>query len=363
MPDCNFLVELTPRKEMMSTGQKIHAMTLCSLIKNNHTHNMKTKILIFLLCLASHSVMGQIPVERKCKTCGKFIAQCQYKGKHRSPQPVPTPEAIGYDVIFKCNVSSASLYIDGNANGTASGTRFLKTGSHSLKVTADGYEEYFRNITVNQQNKSFSISLTKKPDPPKTVVLTSGTLNGHEWVDLGLSVKWATCNVGANSPIDYGGYYAWGETSTKSHYDWSNCFDCLDLTGDSWGTYRLGGLRDITPSSGYDTALENWGDTWRMPTDVENDELCYNCTWTWTSRNGHNGYTVTGPNGNSIFLPAAGYRYGTGSDSVGDNGCYWSSTLSPSESFNARGLYFRSGIHNTGDYNRRSGRSIRPVTE
>lgn len=187
--------------------------------------------------------------------------------------------------------------------------------------------------------------------------------NGYEWVDLGLSVKWATCNVGASSPSDYGGYYAWGETSTKSRYDWNNCFDCLDSPGDRWGTYKLGGQTRITPTSGHDTARENWGGKWRMPTDAENDELCERCTWTWTTMNGHNGYRVTGRNGNSIFLPAAGSRDGTDSKSVGECGFYWSSSLSSTNS-GARCLSFLKGNnHSTGNYYRRYGRSVRPVIE
>lgn len=206
----------------------------------------------------------------------------------------------------------------------------------------------------------FSYPLIAQTQVQKTM---SGTINGHEWVDLGLSVKWATCNVGANNPEDYGGYYAWGETRTKSSYDWSNCFDCLDSEGKSWGTYKVGGKTQITPSSGHDTARENWGGTWRMPTDAENDELCKKCKWTWTSKNGHNGYIVTGPNGNSIFLPAAGWRNGAGSGNVGEYGFYWSSTLSSSYSYGARGLGFNSSRHGAGDCGRRNGQSVRPVTE
>lgn len=371
---------------------------------------MKTKILLFLLCVSSLSVMGQgVVIRDKCKTCGQAISQCQYKGKHPTkPQPEktcstcgkalskclykgkhpmertcttcgnvlskcqyngnhPAPEAAGYDVTFSCNVPSASLYIDGKANDTASGTRFLKTGNHSIRVTASGYEDYSNNITVNRQNTSFSITLNKKPEPVKPVVTTSGTLNGHEWVDLGLSVKWATCNVGASSPSDYGGYYAWGETRTKSSYDWDNCFDCVNPKkwdkDSGWGTYKLGGQTRITPSSGHDTARENWGGTWRMPTDAENDELCKKCKWTWTSQGGHNGYKVTGPNGNSIFLPAAGWRLDTGTYSVGEYSYYWSSTLSSLYSYYARCLYFNSSSHSTGFNFRSNGKSVRPVTE
>ena len=212
-------------------------------------------------------------------------------------------------------------------------------------------------------NNRQSVSTPTKTTPTKPSRPSNGSENGHEWVDLGLSVKWATMNVGASSPSDYGGYYAWGETRTKSSYDWSNCFDCLDSTGDSWGTYKLGGQTRITPSSGHDTARENWGGSWRMPTDSENDELCKKCKWVWTSKNGHNGYNVTGPNGNSIFLPAAGWRNGTSSYDVGGLGNYWSSTLSSSRSYDARFLYFNSSRHYAGSYYRRIGRSVRPVTE
>ena len=195
---------------------------------------------------------------------------------------------------------------------------------------------------------------------------TTGTLNGYDWVDLGLSVKWAMQNVGASSPSDNGGYFAWGETRPKSSYTWSNCFDCLDDTGDNWGTYNIGGKTSISPTSGHDTARENWGGTWRMPTNAECEELCDEdkCTWTWTSQGGHDGYLVTSKiNGNSIFLPAAGRRGSLDTDSVGGSGYYWSSTLSSSYSSSASYLQFYSSRHYTFDDNRIFGQSVRPVTE
>lgn len=125
----------------------------------------------------------------------------------------------------------------------------------------------------------------------------SGTINGHDYVDLSLSVKWATQNVGASSPSDYGGYYAWGETETKSNYDFNTCLDGK-LEG-RWGIYKIGGKTSISPTNGHDTARENWGGTWRMPTVDEFEELCNKCDWTWTSQGGHNGYLVTSKtNGN-----------------------------------------------------------------
>ena len=180
---------------------------------------------------------------------------------------------------------------------------------------------------------------------------THGTVNGYEWVDLGLSVKWATCNVGANKPEAYGNYYAWGETSTKSDYSSSNSV-----------TYGKS-FSDIKGDSRYDAARANWGGSWRLPTKKEYEELKNKCTWKWTTQNGVNGYRVTGPNGNSIFLPAAGCRYGSSLNYAGSYGDYWSSTPSESNSGGACYLSFDSGGHGVNWDYRYSGRSVRPVTE
>ena len=258
------------------------------------------KILIFLLlAVFTLGISAQAP-SKKCPVCGLSIPKCQYKGKH--PKKKPTTPA--------------------------------------------------------QQQPSKPAKPAAKPRP------TTGTLNGYDWVDLGLSVKWATQNVGASSPSDYGGYYAWGETETKSSYDLSNYFDYLDDEGDSWGIYKIGGKTSISPTSGHDTARENWGGSWRMPTRAEFGELCDNCEWTWTSQGGHKGYLVTSKiNGKSIFLPAAGWRFGTDTRSVGEFGEYWSSTLSSLYSEYALYLIFLGSSHGTDCHGRGVGRSVRPVTE
>ena len=179
----------------------------------------------------------------------------------------------------------------------------------------------------------------------------TGTINGHQWVDLGLSVKWATCNVGASSPSDYGGYYAWGETRTKSEY-----------TEDNSSTYGIN-IGDISGDIRYDAARANWGGTWRLPTQAEMQELIGKCTWTWTSQGGHNGYRVTGPNGSSIFLPAAGYRGGSSLNLAGDACSYWSSTPDESDAGNAYALYFFSSDLSRGWDDRYYGQSVRPVSD
>ena len=180
---------------------------------------------------------------------------------------------------------------------------------------------------------------------------TTGTINGHQWVDLGLSVKWATCNVGASSPSDYGGYYAWGETRTKSEY-----------TTDNSSTYGIN-IGDISGDSRYDAARANWGGTWRLPTQAEVRELIDKCTWTWTSQGGHNGYRVTGPNGSSIFLPAAGYRLGSSLYGAGGYGYCWSSAPDWSDARRAYYLYFDSSGHSLYLFYRSNGQSVRPVSD
>lgn len=180
---------------------------------------------------------------------------------------------------------------------------------------------------------------------------STGTENGHEWVDLGLpsGLKWATCNVGAKTPEQCGNYYPWGETKTKEEYTQENSV-----------TYEKQ-MDDISGNAQYDAATANWGGDWRMPTRDEMYELSNNCTWEWIKQNGVKGYKVTGPNGNSIFLPAVGCYRGT---TFTSSGCgysyYWSSSPDIFTSL-ARHLSFDSGSHSTNSINRSYGHSVRPV--
>ena len=187
----------------------------------------------------------------------------------------------------------------------------------------------------------------------KNAAVSTGTYNDHEWVDLGLpsGLKWATCNVGASTPGDYGNYYAWGETTTKSNYDYDNSASY----GKSWS--------DIGGNSSRDAARANWGGSWRMPTKSEFQELKGNCTWTWTTQNGKNGFKVTGPNGNSIFLPAAGDRRGGTLYDDGERGYYCSCTPVESDSHYAYALYFGGVYRGVNWFSRDYGRSVRPVLE
>ena len=193
--------------------------------------------------------------------------------------------------------------------------------------------------------------------------------NGHDYVDLGLSVKWATCNVGATKPEEYGNYYAWGETEPKTTYSWSTYKWC-NGSDDTLTKYNTnGGLGTVDDKTlldlSDDAARANWGGAWRMPTDAEWTELRENCAWAWTSDyqgTGIAGRIVTGLNGNSIFLPAAGCRYDDGLYYAGDDGNYWSSSLYTDGQDGAWGVYFDSdyvyGYYGGGRY---YGRSVRPV--
>lgn len=185
----------------------------------------------------------------------------------------------------------------------------------------------------------------------------SGNINGYDYADLGLSVKWATCNVGASKPEDYGGYYAWGETEEKENYDLS--------------TYKHRNEKEFTnigsdiSGTPYDVAHVKWGGSWRMPTKTEQDELCTRCTWTWTTLNGINGCHVTGPNGNSIFLPAAGCRESTNLKDRGWEGNYWSGA---SGNGNLKDDKYFLGFDEGGGYldctiMRYYGHSVRPIID
>ena len=201
---------------------------------------------------------------------------------------------------------------------------------------------YIKSYATNSEGTSYSevVSFTTLENPKE-----------YEYVDLGLpsGLKWATHNIGATSPSEYGDYYAWGELFTKDEYTESNSL-----------TY--GKPMDDISGTEYDAATINWGSEWRMPTKDEMQELIDCCGWEWTKQNNVYGHKVTSKtNGNSIFLPAAGYCTGTMLNVAGSAGYYWSS--SPCDNGNAYNLYFNSSIHYVSSYGRHNGYSIRPVIE
>jgi len=191
----------------------------------------------------------------------------------------------------------------------------------------------------------------------------------HEWVDLGLpsGTLWATCNVGAYAPDEYGDYFAWGETVPKDYYDWSTYkwgnFDQLTkyCTDSNYGNNGfVDDKTELDPED--DAAYVNWGSSWRMPTTEQQRELCEKCTCDWTTRYGVNGYLFTGPNGNTLFLPAAGSRSLEWFSGAGSWGYYWSRTLDTSRNYCACHIRFRSGYVLCGELiGRYSGYSVRAV--
>ena len=213
---------------------------------------------------------------------------------------------------------------------------------------------------------SFSTTTTQKEDTQDGKII-----NGHKFVDLGLpsGLLWAETNIGAATAADDGCYFAWGETdmTTKSSYDWS--------------TYKYGKYYDnmtkYNSTDGKtvldkedDAAYVNWGSSCRMPTIAEFTELrnSDNCTWTWTSQTTSSGSSIYGykvtsvKNGNSIFLPASGYRI-EGDLFHGSFGFYWSSTLDYGNSYYAYCLSFHSGYYGWYYYIRFLGHTVRPVAE
>lgn len=173
-------------------------------------------------------------------------------------------------------------------------------------------------------------------------------IDNHEYVDLGLpsGTLWAACNVGADSPEEYGDYFAWGETEPKESYDCTNykwayweqvaISDHFYQVNVTWYKYYFHGWINnayvvgdgktvLDPED--DAAYVNWGPGWRMPSLEQLQELLKKCSWQWTQRNGVKGHLVTGPNGKSIFLPAAGSRSEEQLFNIGKNAYYWTRTL------------------------------------
>ncbi len=188
----------------------------------------------------------------------------------------------------------------------------------------------FSTVVVPGNCSFITAKKGEKPNPTVT----------PEYVDLGLpsGVKWATFNVGATKPEEYGDYFAWGETEPKELYDES--------------TYS---------EKEEDAATANWGSEWRMPTQAEQDELRTECSWTWMTENDVNGYKVVGPNGNSIFLPAAGYCSGSSLYNVGHKGFYWASSLYTGNTSYAYYLSFTYNDVSRYSNDRCYGQSVRPV--
>ena len=285
-------------------------------------------------------------------------------------QPVVTTAEVTGITCYTA-VSGGEVTFDGNvtvtARGICWGTSPNPTIEDNKTTDGTGVGGFTSNLSNLEHNTTYYVRAyaTNEVGTAYGEEVTFTTLldpaNGHEYVDLGLSVKWATCNVGANSPEEYGDYFAWGETSTKETYDYDNC----PTYGLSISELQSQGYIDSEGNltSQYDAATANWGGDWRMPTYDELNELRNRCTWTWTTQNGVNGYNVEGPSGASIFLPAAGDRFGSSLLYAGSSGYYWSSTPSEGNDLSADILRFYSGSHDMSGYARFEGHSVRSILE
>ena len=291
---------------------------------------------------------------------GIYMVECRLSGHKPSQQEIqidrnsatgtitltpPTPVYGSVDI--NSTPAEAEIWIDGKQVGTT--PMYLEeclVGKHELLLKKSGYKDIKRNLVV-EENQVVPVSET----------LEKGMLINA--VDLGLpsGTLWADRNVGAYSPEDYGDYFAWGETSTKSIYDGRNYKWRQDSS--KYGNSRFGSaFNKNTLDLADDAAYVNMGAQWRMPTYKELNELRSKCTWTWTTIKGTKGYKVTGPNGNSIFLPAAGYRSDRTLNCAGFDGYYWSVMRDGSS---ANSLFFNSPNRSMNRYDRGLGFTVRAV--
>lgn len=228
-------------------------------------------------------------------------------------------------------------------------------------LAADAQNRFIRVYQNGTVVQSFPV------EDVDSIIVETEYAGAGEAVDLGLpsGTLWADRNIGADSPEGYGDYFAWGETSPKSVYNWSTYKYCKGssstmtkyCTNSSLGT--VDNKTVLEPAD--DAATANWGDRWRMPTHEEQKELIEKCTWTWTTSNGVNGYKVVGPNGNSIFLPAAGCRRVSSVPSTGSSGYYWSASLREIDPQYAWRMLFSSDSHISSGSGRWLGHSVRAV--
>ena len=265
--------------------------------------------------------------------------------------------------------TTISIYCDGQVTDT-----FVCSEIDSITFDVD-----YQVIWMGDYKRMIPISMIDSMSF-KTIdnTLLSCPDNNHPHIiDLGLpsGTKWACCNVGAHSPEEYGGYYAWGEIIEKPVYNEvtylyatgvdNNGDGCFDDWHSDVGTFGLWQhLGANISGTQYDVAYVQWGATWCMPTHDQQLELLNNCRCVWTIENGVNGRRFTGPNGGSIFLPAAGCSLDNDFHRIGSGGYYWSATWDSSNPYYARNLYF-SSTNIYWDYNlyRDGGRSVRPVVK
>ena len=250
---------------------------------------------------------------------------------------------------------------------------------HDVYFNSNKHDSLLIWMEVKDFSQNSNILKWEKKDTTQSLPV-SGQIAGHDYIDLGLpsGTLWATYNVGATKPTEFGNYFAWGETEPKDVYDWNTYkYAKVSLTEDVLQKWQLDTLTKYNTGKEYpgtiddfttllpedDAATANWGGEWRMPTNEELKELTENCEFNWTEINGVSGTKFTAKNGNFVFFPAAGYRYNSRIiNSVGINGVYWSSSLFEEEDDDAyRFMLSTKSGYSFAPIERRNGLSVRPV--
>ena len=299
-----------------------------------------------------------------CRNIGSDIGGTKYDVAHvkwGSNWRMPTKDE--FDELFSFCTRNGNLYTGPNGNSIILPlTTDYWTSTLFTEYSDDNYTDAYRFFSWSDYGEDF-LGLMEdsrcEGHAVRPVYSPSPTITSGKRVDLGLpsGTKWASCNVGASKPEEYGGYYAWGETEEKEIYNWSTYTHCD-------GSYNT--CHDIGNISGtkYDVARTKLGGSWQIPTNDQIKELYFCCIVDWITLNGVNGWKFTSKiNGNSIFLPAAGYRENSRLTSVGESGFYWSGTLYTEYNHVAR--YLNPGYDGWNDWNtysRYSGFTIRPVS-
>lgn len=260
--------------------------------------------------------------------------------------------ATGYTVgeCGLCWSETGNPTIDDDRTTDQIGTGSFVSTISGLKKNTKYYVKAYATTSIGTlygEEKSFTTEGVSDP---------TGYINGYAYVDLGLpsGTKWATLNVGASAPEVCGNYYAWGVTETFNFYDGSTTVGVQ--------------INDFSGNAQYDVAKKEWGDTWRMPTKTEVDELNRNCVCTWTTQGGINGLKITGLNGNTIFLPAAGAHNHEIPEYIGSVGHYWTSTPCYNNDYDVDNSYCFAFSYNDNDFHvdlnyRDCGKCIRPVSD
>ena len=291
--------------------------------------------------------------------------------------PTVTTNAVT-DITTNSALVGGAITNDGNGTISESGICY-KTGNEdwtcvSIAATNNAFSMTLTGLTANTTYTVRAYATNEEGtgygEEVSFTTLNDGGGDTHEYVDLGLpsGLLWATCNVGADTPEGYGDYFAWGETTPKDTYNWSTYQHCngsqntLTKYCNNSG-YGYNGFTDnlttLLPED--DAATANWGNGWRMPTLEEWQELYNYTSGTWTTQNGVYGWLFTAANGNSLFLPAAGYRGSSSLLNAGSYGGYWSSSLYADGPRYAWDFYFFSGASYISGHYRDIGQSVRPV--